>query len=51
MNSINADKNTFKMYTNMFLTEYIVLAIHMNSQGMLSDTVLDRVKDNVSLMI
>ena len=41
MNSINANKDTFKMYTDMFLTEYIILAIHLNSQGALSDMVLN----------
>jgi hypothetical protein len=48
---IRADKKTFKMYTDIFLLEYIVLAIHMNSQGNLSDTALDKVKDNANLMI
>ena len=51
MNSINANKDTFKMYTDMFLTEYIVLAIHLNSQGALSDVVLNKVKKNANLMI
>lgn len=51
MNSIRADKKTFKMYTDIFLLEYIMLAIHMNSQGNLSDTALDKVKDNANLMI
>ena len=51
MNSINANRDTFKMYTDMFLTEYIILAIHMNSQGKLSDVALDKVKKNVNLMI
>ena len=51
MNSIKADKGTFKMYTDMFLTEYIILAIHLNSQGYLSDMVLNKVKQNADLMI
>ena len=51
MNSINANEDTFKMYTDMFLTEYIILAIHMNSQGKLSDVALDEIKKNVDLMI
>lgn len=51
MNSINANKDTFKMYTDMFLTEYIILAIHLNSQGALSDAVLNKVKENADLMI
>ena len=42
---------TFKMYTDMFLTEYIILAIHLNSQGALSDVVLNKVKKNANLMI
>ena len=51
MNSVNANKQTFEMYTDIFLTEYIILAIHMHSQGNLSDVALDKVKENVSLMI
>ena len=51
MNSINANKETFEMYTDIFLTEYIILAIHMHSQGILSDAALDKVKKNVELMI
>ena len=38
-------------YTDMFLTEYIILAIHLNSQGALSDVVLNKVKKNANLMI
>ena len=34
----------------MFLIEYIILAMHMNSQGMVSDNVLDELKNNVQLM-
>lgn len=51
MNSINANKDTFKMYTDMSLTEYIILAIHLNSQGALSDMVLNKVKENANLMV
>jgi len=51
MNSINANKDTFKMYTDMFLTEYIILAIHLNSQGALPDMVLNKVKENANLMV
>ena len=51
MNSINANKETFEMYTDIFLIEYIILAIHMHSQGMLSDLALNKVKKNVELMI
>ena len=39
------------MYTDMFLIEYIILAIHLNSQGVLSDVVLNKVKENADLMI
>ena len=48
---IDANKDTFKMYTDMFLTEYIILAIHLNSQGALSDMVLNKVKENANLMV
>ena len=51
MNSINANRDTFRMYTDMFLTEYIILAIHMNSQGELSDMTLNEVGKNVNLML
>ena len=51
MNSVNANKQTFEMYTDIFLVEYIILAIHMHSQGNLSDVALDKVKKNASLMI
>lgn len=51
MNSINANKDTFRMYTDMFLTEYIILAIHMNSQGELSDAALGEVGKNTNLMM
>lgn len=44
-------KDTFKMYTDMFLTEYIILAIHLNSQGALPDMVLNKVKENANLMV
>ena len=47
----NANRDTFRMYTDMFLTEYIILAIHMNSQGELSDMVLNEVGKNVNLML
>ena len=51
MNSINANRDTFRMYTDMFLTEYIILAIHMNSQGELSYMALNEVGKNVNLML
>ena len=37
--------------TDMFLTEYIILAIHLNSQGALPDMVLNKVKENANLMV
>ena len=51
MNSINANIDTFKMYTDIFLMEYIILATHMNSQNVFSDSALDKAKKNVNLMI
>ena len=51
MNSINANRDTFRMYTDMFLTEYIILAIHMNSQGELSDAAQGEVGKNTNLMM
>lgn len=51
MNSINADKETFKMYTDIFLLEYIILAMHMNYLGQLSDEVLEKIKKNSDLML
>lgn len=40
-----------KYNTDMFLTEYIILAIHLNSQGALPDMVLNKVKENANLMV
>lgn len=45
MNSINTDKETFKMYTDIFLLEYIILAIHMNYLWQLSYEVLKKNSD------
>lgn len=39
------------LHTDMFLTEYIILAIHLNSQGALPDMVLNKVKENANLMV
>lgn len=39
------------MYTDMFLTEYMILAIHLNRQGALPDMVLNKVKENANLMV
>ena len=41
----------FVIVTDMFLTEYIILAIHLNSQGALPDMVLNKVKENANLMV
>ena len=48
-----ADDDEYRILidTDMFLTEYIILAIHLNSQGALSDVVLNKVKKNANLMI
>ena len=51
LNSINADKETFKMYTDIFLVEYMLLAVSLNIQGKLSDSVLSKIKENVKFMI
>lgn len=50
MNSINANKIHLNVYRYV-LTEYIILAIHLNSQGALSDVVLNKVKKNANLMV
>lgn len=51
MNSINADKETFQMYTDIFLIEYIFLAISLNIQNRLSDAVLNKIGDNSAFML
>lgn len=51
MNSINANKDTFRMYTDIFLLEYIILALYMNESGKLSDSVVEKIKNNYNLMI
>lgn len=51
LNSINADKETFKMYTDIFLIEYMLLAITLNISGKLSDAVLIQMKENEKLII
>lgn len=50
LNSINADKNTFIMYTDIFLIEYMLLAISLNIHGDLSDISLNKILKNVDLM-
>lgn len=50
LNSINADKNTFIMYTDIFLIEYMLLAISLNIHGDLSDISLNKMLKNVDLM-
>lgn len=51
MNSINADIETFNMYTDVFLIEYIILAIYMNIRNELSDAAMDKLQNNVTLML
>lgn len=50
MNSINANIDTYNMYMDMYLVEYIILAICMNDLSILSDDALDRVEKNVNIM-
>ena len=50
MNSINANIDTYNMYMDMYLVEYIILAICMNDLSILSDDALDRVEKNVHIM-
>lgn len=50
LNSINADKQTFEMYTDIFLIEYMLLAILLYLQGYISDRVLNSIKYNYLLM-
>lgn len=50
LNSMNANKNTFIMYTDIFLIEYMLLAISLNIHGNLSDLSLNKMLENVNLM-
>ena len=51
LNSLNADKETFEMYTDMFLIEYMIIAVILNIKGLLSDDVLREVHTNFLLML
>ena len=51
LNSIYANIDSFKMYTNIFLTEYMVLAILLNNQNILSDDNLQKLKLNANLLL
>lgn len=51
LNSIYANQESFAMYTNIFLLEYITLAISLNEQNILSDSSLAKLKANESLII
>ena len=51
LNSIYANQESFTMYTNLFLLEYIILAISLNEQNILSDSSLSKLKSNEKLII
>lgn len=51
LNSIYANKESFVMYTNIFLLEYIILAIALNEQKILSDSTLLKLQANEHLII
>lgn len=51
LNSIYANQESFAMYTNIFLLEYITLAISLNEQNILSDSSLLKLKANESLIL
>ena len=51
LNSLNADKETFEMYTDMFLIEYMIIAVILNIKELLSDDVLREVHTNFLLML
>ena len=51
LNSINADEKTFNMYTDIFLVEYMIIALILNMKGILSDDVLKNVHKNHLLML
>ncbi len=50
LNSIYANKESFTMYTNIFLLEYITLAISLNEQNILYDRSLLKIKKNERLI-
>lgn len=51
LNSRYADQESYITYMNIFLVEYIILAISLNERGILSDNELLRMKRNESLMM
>ena len=51
LNSIYSNKDSFIMYTNLFLLEYIILAISLHEQSFLSDSSLLKLKSNEKLII
>ena len=46
LNSDKASENTFEMYTNIFLLEYMILAISLHIQGYITEDNLVQVKNN-----
>lgn len=51
LNSDNAKENTYDMYNNLFLTEYMLLGISLHMQGYLSDECLEKLKANKDLLL
>ena len=51
LNSIYSNEESFTMYTNLFLLEYITLAISLNEQNILSDSSLFKLKANEKLIL
>lgn len=51
LNSIYSNEESFTMYTNLFLLEYITLAISLNEQNILSDSSLFKLKANENLIL
>ncbi|MGL4662886.1 MAG: hypothetical protein ACRCV7_04340 [Culicoidibacterales bacterium] len=49
-NNVSQRKERYDMYTAIFFIEYMVLAISMNIQGMISDDVLKNVEINYKIM-
>lgn len=51
LNSDHAHEKTFVMYNNLFLLEYILLAISLHFQGYLTDECLSKLKANEELIL
>lgn len=51
LNSDNAEEKTYEMYNNLFLIEYMLLAISLHMQGYLSNECLERLKANKDLLL